>query len=448
MKRLIDYYLNRWKISDNRKPLLVRGARQVGKTYTVREFGKSFDSFVEINFELLPKAVPIFDEDLQPDRIIRDLSILMGAPIIAGKTLLFLDEIQHTPKAINALRYFYELLPELHVVAAGSLLEFTLEKIGMPVGRISTLYMYPLCFIEFIAAGENRALVKALLESNLATPLPMVAHEKLLKYFTEFMAIGGMPAAVKEWLATQSIVRCAGIHADLIESYRQDFLQYAKKYQQPYVEKLFSEIPGMAGRKFKFSAVSGDHRKRELAPSLDLLIKAGIVHKVIHSPGQGIPLGANADTVIFKTIFLDCALAQTLLGIKTGEWIIGAKACFVNKGEIIESFIGQEILALMAPQSKYQLHYWLREARSSTAEVDYLVQQGEYIIPVEVKSGATGRLRSLHLFLKEHHRTLFGIRFSTDNFSMHEKIRSYPLYAAAIAAESDKAALRYLLGEN
>jgi uncharacterized protein len=444
MKRLIDYYLKGWKISDNRKPLLVRGARQVGKTFSIRELGKSFDSFVEVNFEMMPKAATIFEQDLRPERIIRDLSILTEKSIDPGKTLLFFDEIQRAPQAINALRYFYELKPELHVVSAGSLLEFALEKIGLPVGRISTLYMYPLCFLESIATKENSALAEMLLESGPSRPLPGFAHEKLLKLLAEFLATGGMPAAVKEWQDTQSISKCAGIHADLMESFRQDFLQYARKHQQPLVEKLFNEIPGLAGRKFKSTAISGDHRKREIAPALDLLEKAGIVHKVLHSPGQGIPLGANADREIFKVLFLDCALAQSVLGLKTGEWIIDANTCFANKGEIIESFVGQELLALAPPQSKCQLHYWLREARSSTAEVDYVVQLDEHVVPIEVKSGATGSLRSLHLFLREHIHTPFGIRFSSDNYSVYEKIRSYPLYAAACAAPSDRSALEHL----
>jgi predicted AAA+ superfamily ATPase len=444
MKRIIDYQLSKWKKSDTRKPLLIRGARQVGKTYSIRELGKTFGSFVEINFELMPKAAKIFDDDLQPTRIIRDLSILAEQPIEPGKTLLFFDEIQRVPQAINALRYFHELAPDLHVVSAGSLLEFALEKTGMPVGRISTLYLYPLCFVEFFAALGNKSLAEMLMESGPSKPLPVPAHQKFLKYLAEFLATGGMPAAVKAWITTQSMVKCADIHADLIESFRQDFLQYAKKHQQPYVEKLFNEIPGLAGRKFKTTAISGEHRKRELAPALDLLEKAGIIHKVFHSPGQGIPLGANADRETFKTIFLDCALAQALLGLKTGEWIISANDSFANRGEITESFIGQELLALMPPHNKYQLYYWLREARSSTAEVDYLLQIDKNVIPVEVKSGATGALRSIHLFLEEHAHTPFGIRFSSGNYSIYEKIRSYPLYAAVIAAESERSAMEYL----
>jgi predicted AAA+ superfamily ATPase len=445
MKRIIDYYLNGWKVSSIRKPLLIRGARQVGKTFSVRELGGTFDSFVEINFELLPKAATIFEEDLQPSRIIRDLSILTEQRIEPGKTLLFFDEIQRIPKAISSLRYFYETLPELHVISAGSLLEFALERIGLPVGRVSTLYMYPLSFIEFIVAQGLAGLAKALIESDHAHSLPPILHNKLLKHLGEFMAIGGMPAAVDTWINTQSITSCAAIHTDLLETYRQDFLHYALKYQQQYVEKLFNELPGMAGRKFKYTAISGAHRKRELAPALDLLIKAGVIHKVLHSPGQGIPLGANADADTFKTIFVDCALAQAVLNLKTGEWILDAQTGFANKGEITESFIGQELLALMPPHGKYQLHYWHREERSSESEVDYLIQQKEVIIPIEVKSGKTGRLRSLHQFLKEHVRSPWGIRFSMENFSEYDRIRSYPLYAVSIAAAADRSSLEYLL---
>ncbi|MBN1129819.1 MAG: ATP-binding protein [Chitinispirillaceae bacterium] len=444
MKRIIDYQLNNWKNQSDRKPLLIRGACQVGKTHCIRELGKTFPSYVEINFELLPKAASIFKDDLLPNRIIRDLSILIERPIEPGRTLLFFDEIQHCPQAIASLRYFYEKHPSLHVIAAGSLLEFALERTGVPVGRLSTLYLYPMSFLEFLAAYQKKAMSAALLESSQKKPLPDSVHNQLLKYLGEYMAIGGMPEAVGKWIELQSLQECIEIHADLIETYRQDFIHYSTRHQQPFVETLFNEIPAMIGKKFKYSAVSGEHRKRELAPALDLLVKAGIIHTVRHSPGQGLPLGAGGDHDVFKTIFLDCALAQTILGIKTGDWIIDAPVFFANKGEIIESFIGQELLAVMPPHTRYQLHYWLREGRSRTAEVDYLVQQDNAIVPIEVKSGKTGTLRSMHLFLEEHPRSPYGIRFSLENYSIYDRIHSFPLYAVPLAVVENQAALQFL----
>lgn len=445
MKRITYYNLINWKNETDRKPLIVRGARQVGKTYSVREFGKQFKSFVEINFELLPQAIQIFELDLQPERILRDLSILLEQSIEPGKTLLFFDEIQRAPKAIAALRYFYEMMPALHVIAAGPLLDFALEKIGLPVGRISTLYMHPLCFFEFLAAKNNPLLIEALINSGPTQPLSSPIHEKMLRFLSEYFAVGGMPAAVHQWLISGDINKCARIHAELLETYRQDFPQYSKKYQQEYAELVFNELPLFIGKKFKFSSIaSGQYKKRELNPALDLLIKAGIVHKIIHTSGQGIPLGASINPDIFKTIFLDCALAQKALGAKPGQWLIDFQGMIINKGEIAESFVGQELVSASRPYEKSHLYYWHRESRSSNAEVDYLVQLDDKVIPIEVKSGATGSLRSMHAFLNEHPNSPYGIRFSTGNYSVHDRIRSCPLYSAGIIAGIDRRAMEYL----
>ncbi|MGB7568959.1 MAG: AAA family ATPase [Chitinivibrionales bacterium] len=434
-----------WKNESNRKPLLLRGARQVGKTYIVREFAKQFKSYTEVNFELLPQAIQIFELDLQPERIIRDLSILLEQRIEPGKTLLFFDEIQRAPKAIAALRYFYEMMPNLHVVAAGSLIDFALEKIGLPVGRISTVYMHPLNFIEFLAAKKSPMLFEALINSGPTKPLSLPVHEKMLGYLAEYLAVGGMPAAVHQWLTSGDINKCVRIHAELLETYQQDFPQYSKKYQQEYVETVFNELPLCIGKKFKFSSIaSGQYKKRELGPSLDLLVKAGVVHKIIHSSGQGIPLGASADPEKFKIIFLDCALAQKALGAKAGQWLIDSQAMFINKGEIAESFVGQELVAASPDHEKSRLYYWHREARSSNAEVDYLFQIDNKVIPIEVKSGAVGALRSMHTFLRDHPLSPYGIRFSTGNYSIHDRIYSCPLYSAGIMAGLDRSAMEYL----
>jgi hypothetical protein len=248
-------------------------------------------------------------------------------------------------------------------------------------------------------------------------------------------------------LADGDINKCIRIHAELLETYRQDFPQYSKKYQQEYVELIFNELPLFIGKKFKFSSIaSGQFRKRELSPALDLLVKAGIVHKVVHASGQGIPLGASAGPEIFKTIFLDCALAQKALGTKAGNWLIDHPAMFINKGEITEAFIGQELVAASQVYEKNHLYYWHREARSSNAEVDYLIQVDDKVIPVEVKSGASGSLRSMHAFLLEHPHSPYGIRFSTGNYSVHGRIHSRPLYAAGVTAGMDRGAMEYLVG--
>ncbi|UCH92487.1 MAG: ATP-binding protein [Candidatus Aminicenantes bacterium] len=429
MERNIFDELKKWKEDPRRKPLLIRGARQVGKTFIIRELGKHFPGFVELNFELLPGAKKVFDRDLEPHRIIRDLALFIGKKITPGSTLLFFDEIQEAPKTINALRYFHEMLPEQHVIAAGSLLEFELENIGLPVGRVSSIYMYPLSFMEFLKAKNEELLIETLINHDTSEKISEVAHRKLLILLGEYMTVGGMPEAVECFIETSDLNQCFKIHRTIIDTYRQDFNKYANKYQLKYVELLFNSIPTLMGKKFKYSNIPGEYRKRELMPCLDLLVKAGIVNKITYSSGQGIPLAATAKEETFKTIFLDIALSQTILGVVSGSWLLEPEKNFINKGELTEALVGQEMLAYSMPDWKSELYYWHREARTSNAEVDYLIQEGDTIIPVEVKSGSTGTLRSLRLFLESHQRSPYGIRFSVGNFSIDNGIHNYPLYA-------------------
>ena len=432
MKRLIDRHLQDWADDSDRKSLLLRGARQVGKTYSCRELGKGFDEFIEINFEFEPRYIYIFDRDLDPKRIVRDIGLLVGKDIVPGRTLLFLDEIQEAPKAINSLRYFYERMPELHVVAAGSLLDFVLENIGMPVGRVSLLFLYPMSFLEFLLAKGDDRLAELILEHDNRSALINPVHQKLLHILGEYLATGGMPEVVLVWLETENLKKCGQRQAELIEAFRQDFSKYAKKYQIKYVELIFNEIPRLLGQKFKYSRLAGNWRKRELAPALNLLLKASVVHDVRHTSASGIPLGGAVKPDRFKTIFLDIGLAQTVLELDLAEWILKPETCMVNQGAIAEAFVGQELLAYSNPAKKAPLYYWQREAHSSNAEVDYILQQRQNIIPVEVKSGSRGTLRSLHLFLKEKSSvSTWGVRFSGYPFSVQEYLHSYPLYAVA-----------------
>ena len=431
MKRTIFSELKKWKEEQSRKPLLIRGARQVGKTFIIRELGKDFQDYVEINFELKPEAKKVFDRDLDPLRITRDLSLFSGRKIVPGRTLLFLDEIQEAPNAIKALRYFYEMLPELHVAAAGSLLEFELENIGMPVGRVDSIYLYPFSFMEFLKAKEEDLLLETLVNHDVYQKISDVAHGKLLILLGEYMTVGGMPEAVACFIQSPDLKKCFKIHRSIIDTYRQDFNKYAKKYQLKYVDLLFNSVPGFLGKKFKYSNIPGEYRVRELRPSLELLVKAGIVHKITHSSGQGIPLAAAEKAETFKVLSLDIALNQTILGIDPGSWLLDPENSFINKGALTEALVGQELLAYSAPDRQTRLFYWHREARASNAEVDYLVQQGETLLPVEVKSGSNGALKSLRFFLETHRRSPYGVRFSLANFSIDSGIHNYPLYAVA-----------------
>lgn len=439
MKRFVDYFLNKWKTSPLRRPLLLRGARQVGKTYTAREFGKQFSSFVEVNLEFQPEAREIFEKNLDPHIIVRKIFVLTNKTIIPGETLLFIDEVQTVPNAILALRYFYEMMPELHVIAAGSLIDFAIKTVGMPVGRVSSLHMYPLSFIEFLSAIGSGAIIDEIVSHSAHDTMMQTFHDKFLDLVGQYLAIGGMPESVACWQRLQDLHACSEIPHMLIRTYKQDFEKYAQKYQIKYLNVLFSTIPHQLGGKFKYSEVEGEYRKRELSPCLDLLLTANIAHKVLRTSAQGIPLGAQADEQSFKILLIDVALTQFMLGLKTGSWLLNPLEEFVNKGAFIEAFVGQELIAYEHPMREVQLYYWQRETRGGEAEVDYVIQQEAAIVPIEVKSGKGTAMRSMASFLESHPASTYGIRFSTNNYSVHEKIHSYPLYAVAkIMADADQ----------
>lgn len=429
MKRAILKKLLEWKNNPQRKPLLLRGARQVGKTFVVKEFAKEFDNFVEINFELLPTMKNLFEKDLSAKRIIRDLSLMLKTEIVPKKTLIFFDEIQAAPLAITALRYFYEEVPELHVIAAGSLLDFALDQIGIPVGRINFLYMHPMTFLEFLEASGNALLAEEIINHSVAIPMSEVIHQRALDLLATYLAIGGMPEAVQTWITTENLSLCSKIHHDLIAAYKQDFQKYAKRFQLKYLDLLVTQIPRQLGNKFKYSNISPDYRKRELEPCLELLVKASIVNKVFHSSGNGIPLAAEKNLDHFKVIFLDIALTQAILGMETSSWLLNWQECIINKGGIVEAFVGQELLGYSQANINPELYYWHREKKNSSSEVDYLGTHGTSIIPIEVKSNQGKSLRSLHQFLTDKPKTPFGVRVSTHNYSEFDGIKSYPLYA-------------------
>lgn len=437
MKREIVNCLINWKKSDERKPLIIRGARQVGKTTGVRQLGETFTNFIELNFEQQSALNSIFSNDLDPKKIIIDLQVLTQQKIIPGKTLLFFDEVQVCPRALLALRYFYELMPELHVIAAGSLLEFCIEQIGLPVGRVQFLYAYPMSFKEFLWALDENFLVDAILSHDFNQPMQSAIHEKALRLFGEYIAIGGMPEAVQAWRDHKNYQRCQNIHHDLIAAYKQDFEKYAKKSQIKYVEHVFEQIPLQLGQQFQFSKISGDYRKRELLPALILLEKANVVTRVQQTQGYGFPLNAHADPHYFKMNMVDIALTQTLLGLTSEQWILDTENAFFNKGAIAEAFVGQELLAYHSARQAAKLYYWRRNQRGSEAEIDYLIAQNKKIIPVEVKAGKGSTLKSMHLFLQQYTQSALGIRFSAQNFSVYEKIISYPLYAVMLVVETE-----------
>lgn len=448
-KRIIDYHLDKWKKDPFRKPLLLRGARQVGKTYAIRRLGKEFKYFVEINFEKLEGAISLFEKDLSTEKLSLSLSLLTKTPIIPGETLLFFDEVQEAPRAILALRYFYEEMPNLHVIAAGSLLEFAIEKVGIPVGRISMFYMYPLSFLEYLVAFEQHLIAKEILNHSPGLPFEDAVHFKILELVGEYLSIGGMPEAVARWKNSKKPESALKVLQEISTTYRQDFEKYARKAQVKYLELLFRQIPHLVGKDFSYREIHGEYRKRELLPALELLERANIIHVVRHTSGQGIPIGSDVDFDTFKIIYLDIGLCQTILGSDISIWFLCPLEGFENKGEIAEGFIGQELICYANPENKAEIYFWKRKAKNSSAEVDYLIQSKEQIVPIEVKSGHGNTLRSLRIFLDSHPKSSLAIRFSSLNYSIIDNLDSRPLYAAAsLAHPNQKEALNNLVEIN
>ncbi|MDA1088448.1 MAG: AAA family ATPase [Verrucomicrobia bacterium] len=415
MHRSALNYVTEWTRRQNRKPLVIRGARQVGKSFLVRQLaGECFENLVEINFEQMPDVASFFASKT-PRTILPLLEARFNAPIKPGKTLLFLDEIQAAPEVFAALRYFHEETPGLHVIAAGSLLEFVLREhsFSMPVGRIEYLHLGPMTFEEFLQAIGRDKLQQWLVNFALSDPIPDGMHQDLMSLVRRYCVVGGMPEAVAAFAQNTSFQECEQVQQSILFTYRDDFSKYASKVQHRRVDKIFSKLPQLVGRKFMFSHVDPEERSRELGAAFELLCLARVAHKVRHSHGNGVPLGAEADDRTFKALFLDVGLLCRACGLRVLDVEKAGDPMLVNAGAVCEQLVGQHLLLSGAFYEEPSLHCWMRDKPNSSAEVDYLLAHGPDVIPVEVKAGATGRLKSLQLFLSEKNRD-FGLRFNSD----------------------------------
>lgn len=434
MNRNIYKYLNLWKNKEDRQVLLLRGARQVGKTHAVRHLAKTFKHYLEVNFEEQPQIKNFFEGSLSPKDLNEKLSAFFGPPLIPGQSLLFFDEIQSCPNALKALRFYHEQNPDLHVVAAGSLLEFVLSEIpSFGVGRIESLFMYPMTFDEFLQATGHNELARMIGKASLQHPVDVTLHQLLFDKLRTYQILGGMPQIVKAYKEGANLRACGNKLDSLLSTIRDDFAKYKKQVSSAKLSETLASISLQAGKKFKYSNIAPSEPLAGYKESLELLVNAGLAHKVFHSASNGIPLGAEIDTKKFKVIPFDMGLHIRSLGLDIAELILLDSLQLANKGNLAEIFVGLELIANSNPYLRSQLHYWHRESRASNAEVDYVIQQGEQIVPIEVKSGSTGKMQSLHLFLEEKKR-LQGIRLSHENFSEYGKIKAMPLYAAGLLA--------------
>jgi len=429
LERNIDTEFINWRNETERKPLLVRGARQVGKSSSIRKLGESFDYFLEVNFEEHKRVHSLFEGDLTPQILCENLSVMFDTEIAPGKTLLFFDEIQACIPAISSLRFFYEKMPELHVVAAGSLLEFALTEIpSFGVGRIRSIYMYPLSFDEFLLGTGQAKLLDLKKKASPLRPLSIPIHEKLLELLKKFLIIGGMPEVVKKYVNQNDLRACQRVLEDLINSFRTDFSKYKKKVPSSRIREVFQSVVLQAGGKFVYKQASQNLNTLQIKEALELLIMAGLVFPVSHTSANGIPLGAEVNPKKRKMLLLDTGIFQRLLQLDISELLFSKEFILVNKGGIAEQYIGLEILKNASCYTQPELFYWHREALNSNAEVDYLIQLNNEIVPLEVKSGLKGSMNSMLIFLREKNAK-FGCRLSLENFAKYDNIQVFPLYA-------------------
>lgn len=414
-------FLSRWLQKGQRKPLVIRGARQVGKSTLVKLFAEHVDRPLnEVNLDRYVILDTVFTTK-DPSSIITEIEALPRMPEVSSETILFLDEIQSAPNALPALRYFHEERRDIALIAAGSLLEFLLAKhaFSMPVGRIEYLQMGPLVFTEFLNALAEKNLLRRVQDFTMAQSLNSTAHARLLQMVRTFCFVGGMPEAVARYAQNKRLQDASDVHQSIIDTYRDDFPKYIGTRNLSRMVHVFAYAAKAIGKKVKYSSFSKEDQSSTIKADIDLLCMARVLTKVKHSQCNGLPLSAEADDRVFKLLFLDVGLANTVLGVDWSSISQMSDESLVNEGFIAEQFIGQHLLDLSMNSANRELHYWLREGKDSNAEVDYVFSHFGKVVPVEVKSGSSGSLKSLHQFMGEKQLPL-AIRMDTNPPSLQK----------------------------
>jgi predicted AAA+ superfamily ATPase len=427
MERDLYNQLIAWKNDPKRKPLLMQGARQVGKTWLVNSFGrKEYGNYVYLNFEQNPELSSLFKSILDPYKIVENIGLYIGRAIKPENTLLFFDEIQTTPEVLTSLKYFYEISPEFHLIAAGSLLGVSIGiQSSFPVGKVNFMTLFPMSFAEYLRAYGEQLILDELYKKDLSLPFPEIIHEKLLTHLKMYLFLGGMPEVLQDYLTNRDIASSRKIQQEILKSYERDFSKYTEKSQAIKTSELWHTIPRQLARenkKFKFSDVRSKARASFYEQTVEWLKNAGLINVAYQISLPKIPLAGYADYTKFKIFLHDTGLLGAMLDVNS-DMILNTTALFSEyNGAFIENFVATELI-----NSGYEhLFYW---TSNSDAEVDFVVQNANNIYPLEVKSGLSRNKKSLVSYSEKYNPEIL-FRISPRNFTRDGKFINLPLYAS------------------
>lgn len=424
MKRDLYDALLAWKADQNRKPLILRGARQVGKTHLLKTFGaKEYADVVYLNFESDPKLAALFEETLQPSVILENISLYKNEVIDRESTLIIFDEIQESGAALNSLKYFQEEASGFHIVSAGSLLGVKLGQTkGFPVGKVNFLDLYPLSFFEFLTALGQERLRKFLTSIRELQPIPSPIHEEILGLLKKYFFIGGMPEAINEYLKTADLLSIQKIQKSIIEAYLLDFSKHAAPDQIMKITKVWENIPSQLAKenkKFVFSALKESARGREYETAIQWLMHAGLIHKSYHLSTPRLPLSGYKEGNIFKIFLLDVGLLSAMSKIPAKSLTDGYQLLKEFNGALTENFVAQSLA-----KQQHPLYYW---TSAGSAEVDFIVEYELNLYPLEVKAGLSRKKKSLIVY-GERYQPKRLIRTTSMNLKQDGNICNIPLY--------------------
>ncbi len=425
MKRNLYNNLLSWKKDSKRKPLLLQGARQVGKTYLVNEFGnREYADYVYLNFEQNPEFESFFQSGLKPEKIFENISLYFGRKITSANTLIFFDEIQAVPRVLTSLKYFYEEAPKYHIIAAGSLLGVSIGKqSSFPVGKVNFMMLHPMSFVEYLNAFGESLLAEKLMALKKTEPLPDLLHEKLLAHLKMFLYLGGMPEVLQDYLDNQDVASVRRIQNEILEAYERDFSKYTDKSQALRTSELWQSIPrqlAKENKKFKYSDVRKRARAATFEQTIEWLKKAGLINVAYNISVPKLPLAGYADYSKFKIYLHDTGLLGAMINVPSSIIVKPDKIFSEYNGAFIENFVASELIA----SGVGNLFYW---TSNSAAEVDFLLQKESNIYPLEVKSGLNRNIKSLRSYADKYKPELI-CRASPRNFMQAGDFINIPLY--------------------